>query len=117
MTSGVSKSQPKKSLTSKCVFVGGAAPFGAFKNPSLEMPLADMLKAALSFRDDEAAFLMAEFPTIPHINRMLVFRDILVVVWCSIVVVGFVKSVLKPHESHNSTAEEVVGDEKQMKKE
>jgi len=81
------------------------------------MPLADMLKAALSFRDDEAAFLMAEFPTIPHINRMLVFRDILIVVWCSIVVVGFVKSVMKPHESHNSTAEEVVGDEKQMKKE
>ena len=80
------------------------------------MPLADMLKAALSFRDDEAAFLMAEFPTIPHINRMLVFRDILIVVWCSIVVVGFVQSVLKPHESHNST-EEVVDDEKQMKKE
>jgi hypothetical protein len=82
------------------------------------MPLADMLKAALSFRDDEAAFLMAEFPTVHNVPTYLLVRDILIVVlWCSIVVVGFVKSVLKPHESHNSTAEEVVGDEKQMKKE
>jgi hypothetical protein len=38
-------------------------------------------------------------------------------VWCSIVVVGFVKSVLKPRERHNSAEEVVVGDEKQMKKE
>ena len=82
------------------------------------MPLADMLKAALSFRDDEAAFLMAEFPTVHNVPTYLLVRDILIVVlWCSIVVVGFVKSVLKPHESNNSTAEEVVGDEKQMKKE
>lgn len=80
------------------------------------MPLADMLNNALSFRNDEVAFLMTEFPWLhkKDLSLLLLGRDILIVVWCSIVVIGFAKSVLKPHEN---SIEEVVGDGRQMKKE
>ena len=83
------------------------------------MTLADMMKNALSFRNDEVEFLMTEFPWLhkKDLSLLLLGRDILIVVWCSIVVVGFVKSVLKPRERHNSTEEVFVGDAKQMKKE